>query len=81
MNKNVRISDNHGNWNNGQATYRTRMKRLGQKRSCYECGIDDKRVLVVHHRDKNRKNNNIDNLVWLCCNCHYLVYQHQFELN
>ena len=77
MNKNVRLSENHGNWNNGQATYRNRLKRSKQKRECQECGIDDKRVLIVHHKDKNRSNNRIENLVWLCCNCHFLKHHHK----
>lgn len=27
-------------------------------------------ILEVHHKDKNRKNNELSNLEVLCCNCH-----------
>jgi len=32
--------------------------------------------LIVHHIDKNRNNNGIENLIWLCQNCHYLVHHY-----
>ena len=36
---------------------------------CELCGAEDKNILV-HHKDGNRKNNNIDNLKALCNSCH-----------
>ncbi|MBU4162493.1 HNH endonuclease, partial [Patescibacteria group bacterium] len=39
-----------------------------------KCGISDKRVLVVHHIDGNRKSNSIKNLERLCCNCHAIAH-------
>lgn len=41
---------------------------------CQHCGIDDHRLLTVHHKDRNRKNNDITNLVLLCWNCHALEH-------
>ena len=35
---------------------------------CEFCGINDK--IVIHHKDKNRKNNDIANLQALCDSCH-----------
>lgn len=35
-----------------------------------QCGIDDARVLHVHHIDGNHKNHDIDNLMLLCPTCH-----------
>ncbi len=35
---------------------------------CQECG--DKEWLGVHHIDKNRLNNGLDNLTLLCWTCH-----------
>jgi len=29
-----------------------------------------------NHIDSNRKNNNLNNLIWLCMNCYYLVHNH-----
>lgn len=38
---------------------------------CAECGYDKiPAILEVHHRDHNRKNNHVDNLQYLCPNCH-----------
>jgi 5-methylcytosine-specific restriction endonuclease McrA len=47
---------------------------------CKRCGTEDKRVLEAHHIDSNRKNNTIQNLVWLCRNCHHLVHNHKEKL-
>ncbi|MEK6860574.1 MAG: HNH endonuclease signature motif containing protein [Nanoarchaeota archaeon] len=48
------------------------MSRYRQKafkylsKACAICGYDTEEVLEVHHKDGNRKNNNIDNLEILC---------------
>ena len=39
-----------------------------RKEKCEICG--SKRLLAVHHIDKNRKNSNPNNLITLCCVCH-----------
>jgi len=41
---------------------------------CEECGIDDKRLLTMHHIDRNPKNNTHENLMLLCWNCHALAH-------
>jgi 5-methylcytosine-specific restriction endonuclease McrA len=46
---------------------------------CGRCKLVDKRVLAVHHKDKNRENNALSNLMWLCHNCHYLVHHDKSE--
>lgn len=67
-------------WKGGESTYRkVMMKSLVVKR-CLLCGERDKRVLVVHHIDQNRKNYKVENLVWLCHNCHYLVHHDRVEM-
>ncbi len=41
--------------------------------TCQMCGInknESKYLLVVHHKDENKLNNSIDNLVTLCSSCH-----------
>ena len=64
----------HANWRGGEYTYQRIMKEHGIEPVCKNCDITDKRVLLIHHIDHNRKNNNITNLVWLCRNCHYLIH-------
>jgi hypothetical protein len=71
--------DKHLNWTGGKASYRTALLRSGQKPVCAKCTLDDKRVLAVHHKDKNRWNNDLSNLIWLCHNCHYLVHHDKKE--
>lgn len=61
-------------WKDGQATYRDVMLRSSIPRKCMLCGEKDFRVLAVHHIDQNRKNYKVENLAWLCHNCHHLVH-------
>ena len=60
-----------GTANKGNA--KTYLKRF-HKYECSECGISDwqgkKLVLQLEHKDGNPKNNTVDNITWLCPNCH-----------
>src|SRR3989344_1904405 len=71
--------DKHGNWKGGSSSYRDALKRSGKPTRCKLCSLADKRVLAVHHADGNRGNNSVDNLMWLCHNCHFLVHHHEEE--
>jgi hypothetical protein len=73
-NVNRRNLENAPNWNGGEAIYREIMEKRNKKKICANCRIKDSRLLVVHHKDKNRKNNKVENLEWLCRNCHYLEH-------
>jgi len=64
----------HPFWAGGTTTYRNILKEKGIIPICKQCGYKNEEVLVVHHKDKNRDNNNIRNLEWLCRNCHYLIH-------
>lgn len=46
--------------------------------TCQQCGLDDKRVLHIHHKDGNHKNNKLENLKMYCANCHVLTH---YEMN
>ena len=74
-NKNILFGENHGNWKGGENSYREAMLRSNNKPICSDCGINNVNVLVIHHIDQSRKNNNINNLMWLCRNCHYIVHE------
>ena len=47
--------------------------RLLEKRGkiCERCGYARYEILQVHHRDRNRRNNDLENLELICPNCHY----------
>jgi len=71
----------HPNWKNGEnVAYRNILIDSKIKPICNICGIKDKRILIAHHIDKNHRNNKVDNLVWLCLNCHYLVHKHKEKI-
>jgi len=73
--------EKHPNWKGGFfREYREILTKGGAKPVCKLCGLKDKRLLVAHHKDKNHKNHDVENLVWLCLNCHYLVHNYNQEL-
>lgn len=41
---------------------------------CSRCSFSDVRILVVHHKDRNRLNNITNNLEIMCPNCHALEH-------
>lgn len=73
-NKFLFSGENHANWKTGRAVYRRILLSSGREKICILCKTEDARILAVHHIDKNRLNNKLENLTWLCHNCHYLVH-------
>jgi 5-methylcytosine-specific restriction endonuclease McrA len=67
------VEDKHPNWTGGISIYIKILKKE-VKPKCLLCGIEDQRVLAVHHKDHDRHNNLLTNLIWLCYNCHRLVH-------
>ncbi len=42
---------------------------------CERCGFDEhEAAIIVHHKDRNRNNNDISNLEVLCANCHAIEH-------
>lgn len=66
--------ERHANWKYGENAYRNILLRSKREIKCESCRIKDIRVLAVHHKDRNRKNNQLNNLIWLCLNCHFLFH-------
>ena len=67
---------NHPNWVDGEHTdHAALLIKVGVKPFCKQCNCKDRRVLLVHHKDGNRHNNDITNLIFLCYNCHYLIHK------
>jgi 5-methylcytosine-specific restriction endonuclease McrA len=38
---------------------------------CERCRYSKYEILQVHHKDRNRQNNELSNLELICPNCHY----------
>ena len=68
------VGNKHGNWKNGRNAYRSVLGRHGIEKICFMCKNENSKVLAVHHIDKNRANNDLNNLVWVCHNCHHLIH-------
>lgn len=44
-------------------------------KECERCGYNSHNApIIVHHRDRNRMNDAIENLEVLCCNCHAIEH-------
>lgn len=54
-------------------TERALKVRLLEQRGvvCERCGYNKKEILHVHHKDRDRNNNGLENLELICPNCHY----------
>ena len=74
----VYSGSNHALWIGGSSSgfYRRKFLKSGVPIICKLCNEKDIRVLQVHHKDSNRKNNELNNLVWVCLNCHHLIHNH-----
>lgn len=67
-------AENHPNYKNGISLYRKKALIAFEDLKCSQCGFKDIRALEVHHKDKNRKNNDLENLLLLCANCHKIIH-------
>lgn len=69
---------NNPQWRGGiSVIYYRRLFEEVLPKKCQICGND--KHLVVHHKDGNRRNNNIENLVVMCKSCHQR--EHKAHLN
>lgn len=69
-----RKGEKHPLWNGAQNEYR-QLAFENFKPICFVCGYDIKEVLEVHHKDKDRANNALSNLVILCRNHHTEIHK------
>jgi hypothetical protein len=71
----LRTGEKGGNWKGGISIYPRAfisIRKVALERDLSQCQGDGphKGRLEVHHKDKNRYNNNLDNLITLCSKCH-----------
>ncbi len=82
-----RMADNVRRYENGKrygGNWFKVKERANHK--CEKCGITEKEhldnlgfILSVHHIDKNKLNNNMDNLICLCSKCHTIIHDMKGE--
>ena len=73
------IGSKHANYINGNSSYKSILNRHKITKICNFCGVNDPRILAVHHIDEDHHNNILKNLTWLCHNCHFLVHHDSVE--
>jgi hypothetical protein len=80
----LRKAEKNGNWKGGIADYpnHTIMKKqriiklTQQNNKCELCG--DK-AYKIHHKDENKANHNLDNLIVVCDSCHGKLHRGQIK--
>ncbi len=70
--------ENHPSFKSGIGSYRNLIFSSTENPKCKDCGYDNLLALEVHHKDRDRTNNELDNLQILCCNCHTI--RHKLKL-
>lgn len=65
---------NNGNFIDGHNNYRKKALEHYDK-VCVRCGYSNELALEVHHKNKNRLDNSIENLEVLCANCHTIEHK------
>lgn len=74
----LRIGKKSNHWKGGKS-YRAKAFRV-KPAQCERCGWNiDKRGLVVHHKDRNRENNKLENLEILCGGCHRIEHYNDWH--
>lgn len=81
-NSHYRIGPNNPNYIDGnrKGTYYINVAFRTYKSKCTMCGLEEECCLEVHHIDKNRKNNESDNLIILCANCHSRIHRGDYRI-
>lgn len=71
-NKETKKGSRHPNWKNGIGyNYRKKVIESVGLEKCKRCDWDKRpEILQIHHKDRDRRNNELSNLEILCPNCH-----------
>jgi HD superfamily phosphodiesterase len=71
----AKIGEKNWSWKGGisQNYYKRLIQREDLTQKCQICG--SKRFILIHHKDKNRKNNSLKNLIIVCRSCHAKIHK------
>lgn len=64
--------ESNNNWKGGTEPYYRRIAYEAYGKICSRCGATKR--IGVHHKDRNRRNNDLENLEVLCKRCHQLEH-------
>ena len=73
------VNDYTPDWPNISATYRKKQHYI-----CQNCGVDlnsERRLLHVHHKNRDKGDNREKNLIALCASCHKMQPYHEQRLD
>lgn len=81
-NSHYRCGEKNPNWIDGRYAKSAYAKKAYRtyKLKCAICGLEEECCLQVHHVDENRNNNEVENLIILCANCHCRVHRGGLEI-
>ena len=48
-----------------------KLRLLQRTKICERCGYNKIEILQIHHKDRDRRNNSLENLELICPNCHF----------
>lgn len=76
-NSHFRLADKNPNYLGGFSRSRlyAKLAMRTYKHKCAICGLEEECCLQVHHIDYNRHNNDVDNLIIVCANCHCRIHR------
>lgn len=69
-----RSGENNGNFRDSPNNYRNKAFKHYSP-VCIRCGFSNILALEVHHKDRDRSNNDLSNLETVCANCHTIEHK------
>ena len=81
-NSNFRKGENNPNWKGGvySNSHYQKVAYRNYIHKCSVCGFSEFSALQVHHIDKDRTNDSLENLIILCANHHNMVHYGTLEI-
>jgi len=75
MSKGINIAEKNGMWKGGiNADYYERVAFENYPKECSLCGST--KNIQVHHKNRNRRDNRLENLMIVCRDCHWKIHKH-----